>query len=359
MPARMNAPLKIGVISFAMYHANFWSQAVKRSGKAALVGIWDPDEVRGRRASVEYETTYWTSLDEMLGASDAVLITSETARHVEFIERAAARRRHVLCEKPITTTLLDCDRVERAVSASGITFMQSYPKRFDPVNQELKRMIDAGELGDITFMRVRHGHYYGLMGGTRHSGWTHDSELSGGGALLDEGCHGADLIRWLLGEPDAVTAVISHKTMKLDVEDLGVALFVYDRGPICELASSTTFVGGDNSVEVWGTRGAAIVSGVDLASRDLTSTAYLKVCKLTDECRTDPTRRKWIVSDVVPGFANTSLFHQQNVEQFIDTLIEGRDPPITVRDGRRSLQMILSAYESARTGCMVRIPGEA
>ena len=132
--------------------------------------------------------------------------------------------------------------------------------------------------------------------------------------------------------------------------------FTYDDGLICELAASNTFAAGDNSVEIFGTKGTAILSGIDLASRDVTDSEYLKVCHLTEENLQDVTTRRWTVSDIVPRFKTTPQFHQQNPLQFLEALTRGVAPPNTIEDGRRSLQMILSAYESAKTGKTVRIP---
>ena len=102
--------------------------------------------------------------------------------------------------------------------------------------------------------------------------------MSSGGSLLDEGVHGTDFIRWMMVERDSVMATISHATLGHKVEDLGLAVYMYGDGPICELVASTTFGAGDNSVEIFGTKGTAILTGVDLASRDLTDGGYLKAC---------------------------------------------------------------------------------
>ncbi|GMQ96169.1 MAG: Gfo/Idh/MocA family oxidoreductase [Gammaproteobacteria bacterium] len=359
MPARVEPPVRFGIVSFAMYHGNFWSQAVRESGLATFVGIWDNDAERGEVAAKTYGTRFWPDLDSLLDACDAVGITSETAYHADLADRAAARGCHILCEKPLATTMADCDRIQASVERADVWFMQSFPKRFDPVNLELKRLVEEDELGRITLMRVRHGHLYGLLGGKQHSGWPEDPYLSGGGALLDEGVHGADLIRWFLGEPDAVMATISYAVLNHKVEDLGLAVFMYDDGPICELVSSVTFAAGDNSVEIFGTEGTAILTGVDLASRDLTADGFLKICRLSDENRKDPTTRRWTIPDMVPGFKSTPQFHQQNPLQFLEALTQGKAPPTTIEDGRRSLQMILSAYESARSGKTVRIPRDS
>jgi predicted dehydrogenase len=229
--------------------------------------------------------------------------------------------------------------------------MQSFPKRFDPVNHELRRLVQEGELGRIVLMRVRHGHLYGL--GPGHGmAWAEDPALAGGGALLDEGIHGADFIRWTFGEPESVMAMLSHVGLSKPLENLGLAVFRYPDGLLCELVSSTTFAAGDNSIELFGTKGAAVLSGVDLASRDVTDAGFLKVCRLGEG------PRRWAVSPIVPRF-KTGGFHQQNALQFLEALSEGKPPPNTLEDGRRSLEMILAAYRSARSGRVEPVPPPA
>jgi predicted dehydrogenase len=336
------APVRIGIVSFAHYHANFWSEVFRDAADAELVGIWDDDPARGQAAAQRYGTRFEPDLDALLAACDAVAVCSATIAHAPLIERAAAAGCHILCEKPLATTLADCDRIEAAVRRAGVTFMQSFPKRFDPVNHELRKLVHDGELGRIMLMRVRHGHLYGL--GPGHGmAWAEDPAQAGGGALLDEGVHGADFIRWMFGDPESVTAMVSHAGLGLPLENLGLAVFRYPDGLLCELAASTTFAAGDNSVEVFGTKGAAVLSGVDLASRDVTDTGFLKVCRLAGG------ERRWQVSPTVPRF-KTGGFHQQNALQFLRALREGAPPPITLADGRGALAMILAAYRSARSG---------
>ena len=338
----MVPPIRVGLLSFAHYHANFWAEVFRDSPLAEFVGIWDDEAERGQEAASKYGARFWSDLDALLAACDAVGVCSATAPHADLIERAAAAACHVLCEKPLATTLADCDRIEAAVGRAGVVFMQSFPKRFDPVNRELRRLVHQGELGQIVLMRVRHGHLYGL--GPGHGmAWAEDAELAGGGALLDEGIHGADFIRWMFGEPESVMAMVSHVALGKPLENLGLAVFRYPDGLLCELVSSTTFAAGDNSVEVFGTTGAAVLSGVDLASRDLTEAGFLKVCRL------DSGPRRWQISPTVPRF-KTGGFHQQNPLAFLEALSGGRPPPNTLEDGRRSLEMILGAYRSARSG---------
>jgi predicted dehydrogenase len=283
----------------------------------------------------------------LLAQCTAVAICSETSRHADLVDVAARRGLAVLCEKPLGTSLEDCERIVRAVEDRGAFFMQSFPKRFDPATHRLRDAIRAGELGGITLARVRHGHFYGLQPDFRER-WYVRRALSGGGALLDEGVHAADLLAWLFGPPQTVVAEVSHQALGLEVEDLGVAVFRWGSGMIGEITSSFTFAAADSSVELYGTRGTLLLSGVDLASRDITGESFLR------RYRSDQSERRWETLDVVPRF-KTGSFHQQNAIAFLDALEQGKPPPITVADGLAAGRMIDAAYRAASSGTRVRV----
>jgi predicted dehydrogenase len=335
------------VLSFAHYHANFWSEVF--AARASLAGIWDDDPVRGREAASRFRADCFSDVDALLDRCTAVAICSETVRHRELIERAAARGLAVLCEKPLGVSIDDCERIARIVRASGIVFMQSFPKRFDPVSHFLRDTVSSGELGTITLARIRHGHFYGLQDDFR-TRWYVDPAKSGGGALLDEGVHGADLLAWLFGMPDSVTAVTSSAALQLQVEDLGVATFAYPDGMLAELTSSFAFAAADTSIELYGTKGTVLVSGIDLASKDITTGGFVR------RYRTSDPERRWETVALTPRF-KIGEFHQQNALAFVGALETNEAPPITVDDGLRAVRMIMAAYRAAATGQRQRMAG--
>jgi len=339
------SPLRVGVLSFAHYHANFWSEVFAE--RAVLAGIWDDDAARGHEAAERFGTTHHGSLDGLLSQCSAVAICSETSRHADLVDAAAHRQLAVLCEKPLGTSVSDCERIVRTVEDRGLFFMQSFPKRFDPATHRLRDAIQSGELGRITLARVRHGHFYGLQPDFRER-WYVRRALSGGGALLDEGVHAADLLAWLFGLPQTVVAQTSHEALGLEVEDLGIAVFRWASGLIGEITSSFTFAAADTSVELYGTQGTLLLSGVDLASRDITGEGFMR------RYRSDQTERRWETLDVVPRFKLGGL-HQQNAIAFVDALEQGRPPPISITDGLNACRMIDAAYRSAQSGTRVRV----
>jgi predicted dehydrogenase len=346
-------PIRIGILSFAHYHANFWSEAFQEDGRASLVGIWDSDHARGREAGLRFGTPFHEDLDALIDSVDAVAVCSETADHRRLIERAAVKARHVLCEKPIATSLQDADAITHAVRQAGVSFMQSFPKRLDPVNQELRSLVQSGSLGRIWLARVRHGHSHGRDAAFT-AGWWADPARSGGGTLIDEGVHATDFLRWLFGDPDSVHAVTSNAVLGLSVDDGALAVFRWSTGLIGEVVTGWTMRAADESVEIYGTKGTALLSGVDLASRDTRQEGFLRVWRERDGA--------WRSSPTVPQFVR-GRFHHQSARAFLDALASGEPPPIGLEEGRAALAMIVAAYASAREGRSVALsemaPAEA
>lgn len=349
---KLKTPIRFGILSYAMYHSNFWSDAVNKSELGTLVGCWDDDGERGRQKAKEHNTRFYENLDDLLKECDAVGITSETAKHPWLVEAAARAGVHVLCEKPIAVDLEACDRIEAAVKRSGIVFQQSFPKRHDPINHRLLEIVRSGRLGTISLARVRHGHYYGVQGPVL-AAWHDDVAMVGGGTLMDEGIHGADFLRWFFGRPRSVVASISNATFGKEGDDAAIAVFKYPNGLLAELSTATSFLGAENSIEIFGTRGAAIISGVDLASRDLVDGGYLKV--YTANPPINPPERRWTQVVDEPPLFKKGVFHQQNPLSFLKCLAEGTEPLVTLQDGREALQMILAAYRAAETGREVEV----
>jgi predicted dehydrogenase len=144
-------------------------------------------------------------------------------------------------------------------------------------------------------------------------------------------------------------AMTSSTTFGARVDDAAIAVFRFENGLLAELAPSWCFPAADNSIELYGTAGTAILSGVDLASRDLTETAFLKTYQVGQP------EKRWQVSPLVP-LSKRAMHHHEIAREFLATLRAGAPPPITLEDGRRALTLILAAYEAARRGRTVPVP---
>ena len=332
--------LKIAILGVEHYHANFWTRAFLERREVKVVGVWDASGTAAADFAARHGLEVAHDLSALIRKSHAVAICSATDAHLPLVEAAAAAGRPVLCEKPLGIDRAQCDAIADVVARTGIRFMQSFPKRFDPANHEIARLLKEKALGRVTLCRVRHGHSHGLTEAFR-SAWFVDPARSGGGTLLDEGVHAADFLRWMFGEPETVYATLSS-TLGLPVEDTAVAAFRYADGMIAEVTTSWCFAGADTSIEIYGTEGSILLSGVDIASRPTRETDFLRVFRRGEESG-------WSSLSVVPSF-KTGIFHEHVAWAFVDALKHGGPMPVTLEDGRRAFAMIDAAYRAAAAG---------
>lgn len=164
--------------------------------------------------------------------------------------------------------------------------------------------------------------------------------------------HGADLLNWFFGLPQSVTAEISTPTGSLDVEETGVAIFRYADGMMAELTASFLLPAADASIELYGDRATALLSAVDLASRDITSGGFLRV-----SCE-DAQGKRWETIDVTPRFASACSSPERH-RVSLYCLRNGKPPPAGLVEGRAALAMIMAAYAAARTGARQPIEDRA
>lgn len=330
--------VRIAFAGIRHYHANFWAKAVLSSDNAEVAGVWDADGAAAAAFCQEHGLACAQSLDDLLAACDGVAICSATSEHRGLIEAACRARKPILCEKPLATSVAEGREIARIVAAAGIPFQQSFPKRLDPATREVQRIVRAGTLGRIHLVRVRHGHSHGLEPDF-HQAWFTDPALSGGGTLLDEGIHAADFLRLVFGNPQSVIA--SHSSgLGLPVEDTALAAFCYADGMIAEVATSWCFAAADASIEIYGTEGTLLLSGVDIASRPTRESGFLRLFTRAEG---------WRDLDLVPSF-RTGVFHEHVAWAFIAALAEGAALPSGLADGLGAGAMIEAAYRAAATG---------
>jgi UDP-N-acetylglucosamine 3-dehydrogenase len=208
--------VRIGFLSIAHLHAHSYGRAINGLTGCRLVGIYDPDQERGMQGAKEMGTEYFADPAELLSQTDAVIICSENSRHREFTELAAKHGCHVLCEKPIATTLEDarghdrCLRQERRETADRLSV----------------RFVTPVSLGSRQCLIVeRSARCWPSSAQTRArcpAAGLLIPELAGGGAVMDHTVHVVDLIRWFLGK-EFVSVYAEVDNMLWDVEALTIA----------------------------------------------------------------------------------------------------------------------------------------
>lgn len=327
--------IRLGIVSFAHMHAFSYATCLKGIPGVDLVGIADDDPARARRMAQEFETRFFGSAEALLlERLDGVIVCAENARHRSIVELAAPHTTHILCEKPIATTISDAQAMIDVCAAHGAKLQIAFPVRFSPPVQQLKRILDEGTLGHIYAVKTTN---HGAMPG----GWFVDSALAGGGAVVDHTVHVIDLLRWFWDtEVTEVYAEVGYNLLHpdLDIDDAGMLSFTLATGAYGTLDTSWSrprsyLAEGDVKIEIVGDRGTA---RVDAFSQTITVAS--------DETG----RSRWVGwgSDMDMGL----------MRDFVEMITTGREPSITGYDGLKALEVALGAYLSAGRGEPVALP---
>jgi predicted dehydrogenase len=175
--------------------------AFRHSKKARLVALVSGDDRKASKLARQYGAEDFFSYDDFAFCLshprvEAVFIATPNQLHTDLTMRAAAAGKHVLCEKPMATSVDGCLDMIRACQANNVRLMIAYRKYFEPGSLELKKLVQSGKLGQLKYV---HSAFSFLLGPRKGPDWHLDRALSGGGSLVDVGVYCVNTTRWLTG----------------------------------------------------------------------------------------------------------------------------------------------------------------
>jgi predicted dehydrogenase len=347
--------LRLGIVGLHNhYHAfPFADHLVRGIPGLRLVAVADERADLARSFGERYCGGDWTTDYAALidrPDIDAVIVTSYTSAHAEHTELAALRGKPVLLDKPIATTMGDADRIVAA--SQRVPVMLAYLLRYLPAYRQVHEAVKEGAVGRLVsgFYSIRFP-----AGAIKDSpdatsqGWYADPIRGGGGGFLDHGVHFTDFFRWFFeSEARNVTAHLGSLTYTdLGVEDYGIATYTLDNGAIVTVESTW------HAPDYFGPLSSpdhASISG----TRGEIELHYQKSPQTEIQGVDEPwTGRRYF--DFV-GEDRYERCYRDLLIEFEAAVREGRPPVPDAEDGRRALEMILAAYESARTGRRIDFP---
>ncbi len=201
---------------------------------ARLTATYDADPERAARVARHHGGRPYDDVDALLDDVDVVWVCTWTAAHLETVEAAAARGLPVFCEKPLAPDLPSARRVADALRR--VPHQVGLVLRWSPVFANVAERLAAGAYGRVLSAVLRDDQYFpnqGLYGST----WREDVARAGGGTLIEHSIHDVDVLRWLLGDPDTVTARTASRFGHAGVEDAAAVTFTYGDGAFAQLAS--------------------------------------------------------------------------------------------------------------------------
>ncbi len=284
---------------------------------------------------------------------DVVSVCVPSGLHAEVGVQAAEAGKHLVVEKPIEISLVAADRLLGAVKKAGVKMTVISQHRFDPGLVELRQLLEAGRLGRLVLgdARVK---WYRTQAYYDSGDWRGTWALDGGGALMNQGVHYTDLLRWCMGPVDEVMALTAIQAHKMETEDLALAVVRFSSGALGTLEASTAvFPGFRERLEISGTEGTVVVEDGRIVVREFVSEhgdVGLYGARVGSEGQ----------DAAASGASNPAAIsndaHASQISDLLAAIDEGREPLMTGEEARNAVELILAVYESARCRGPVSLP---
>ncbi|NLE59885.1 MAG: Gfo/Idh/MocA family oxidoreductase [Planctomycetes bacterium] len=269
--------------------------------------------------------------------------------HAEVAVAAAKAGKHVVCEKPLCRSLEQADRMIAACRQAGVLLMYAEELCFAPKYVRAKTLVDEGALGKAFLVKQSEEHF------GPHMPWFWDVNRSGGGVLLDMGCHSIEFARWVFGKPPVKSVYAQMGTYvhadKTQGEDHSLCIVEYEGGRVGLAENSWAKQGGvDDRCEIYGSGGftrADLLRGNALLTYSEPGYGYAVEKAATTQGYT------FTMFEEIWNYG-----FPQEMAHFCRCVRGSERPVETGEDGREVLKIILAAYHSAGTGKRIEWPYE-
>jgi myo-inositol 2-dehydrogenase / D-chiro-inositol 1-dehydrogenase len=341
----------VGVIG-AGFVADLHLTAFHEVGDARVVAIAAPSERRLALARQHGIAETYASYHDLLARPDVDVVTLAMPNdlHARICIDAARSGKHVICEKPLAMTLKQADAMIEACRENGVLLMYAEQLCFAPKYVRAKTLVDEGAIGRLFLMKQSEKHF------GPHSPWFWDVERSGGGVVLDMGCHAFQFFRWVAGDRRVASVQATMATLvhadKTAGEDHAFVILTFDDGTLAQCETSWAKRGGmDDRAELYGSDGlvvADLLMGSSLLTYSERGYGYaVEKATLTSGWSFAMFEEAWNY-----GFP-------QEMAHFIDSVRSGRKPLVTGEDGRAVLEIVYTAYASAGQQRVIYLPFDA
>jgi predicted dehydrogenase len=256
---------------------------------------------------------------------DAVYVATPVHQHAEQAIAAAEAGKHVLCEKPMGLEPAECDRMIAAARAHGVRLGVAYYRRFYPVVGRIKALLAAGEIGKAVLCQANAFEWLD-MSPDHPRGWFLRKAESGGGPMFDFGCHRIEVLLNLFGPARQASGLVTNAFFEREVEDTAAALLEFAQGTCAMLAVTHAASEARDTLDIFGTKGAIHVPALNRGELVITAAGR--------------TRR-----EDHPPAAN---LHAPLVEDFVNAVLDGRDPAVTGETGRAVAEIEAAIYAGSR-----------
>lgn len=332
--------LNFGVIGLGMGAGH--AAKIAQMETTRLVTVADINEARAREIGEKHGVAWSTDYRQLLQRDDidAIVVATPNGLHASVGIDGAKAGKHVFTEKPIDASLERADEFIDACRQAGVKLGVNFQNRFASANMKIKRYINSGHLGRLIIGEARikwHRSQKYYNSGSWRGTW----DLEGGGSLINQGVHYVDLLQWFMGPVQSVLGQIAVLTHDIQTEDFSSALLKFKSGAVGTILSTTSiyrklgpdepeWIKDESRIELHGERGNVV-----------TLNNRIEVLELAEEVE-DVDKQESPFTDAL--------------EDFVDAVLNKREPLVNGEEGRKSLEIITAVYRSAQEKGEVRLP---
>jgi 1,5-anhydro-D-fructose reductase (1,5-anhydro-D-mannitol-forming) len=263
---------------------------------------------------------------------DAVYIATPNALHAEQVIAAARAGKHVLCDKPLATSVADARRAADECRSRGVRLGITFQTRFHPGMAEAARLVRDGGIGRVIVAQVQLS-----AGRNLPVSWRTDPALAGLGTINNLGVHGLDLLRYLLGSEVAEVTALTDSEPGYQVDTTALILLRFANGTLGYVNANQSVPNPDDDVELYGSQGRFTARNLTRPGRDGTI-GFITADGATTQ----------------PGSSHDAYLRA--IEAFAEAVRAGRDPSPSGEDGVRSVELTAAIDEALRTGRVIGLP---
>jgi UDP-N-acetyl-2-amino-2-deoxyglucuronate dehydrogenase len=318
------------------------ASAIGGSGTANLVACCDVVPGKARAFAEKYApgARAYESMEAMLKDPEiqAVSICTPSGMHSNCCIAAAEMGKHILCEKPLDVTLEAIDLAIAACKEHGVKLSGVFQRRTYASSKKVREAVKTGKLGKLVigdaYQKYFRSHEYYASGS-----WRATWDLDGGGALMNQGVHGIDLLLYLMGDVKRLSAYARRLVRNIEVEDTAVAIVEFVNGAVGVIEGTPSVTPGYGCKnEISGDNGTIILDEDRIAKWDVPGEA--------NEAE-EGAGGKGTASDPT---AVTATGHTQHVIDLCGAIRDNREPEIPGSEARRAVEVIKAIYKSSREG---------
>ena len=332
----------IGTGNIAKFHAD----CIEKIPNAILFWVLSKSQSRADQVAKNYKCPVFWEMEKLLSHPeiDIICVCNESGLHGATIAKIAKAGKHILCEKPLETTVEKIDRIAEVVKSTGIQLACVFQNRENPEYKKLKTFIESGSLGKILLCQLSINWY---RPPTYYEGsWRGTKALDGGAALINQGIHTIDLLLYLAGPVKRVSASMALLTHEnIEVEDTAVAILEFENGARGVIQGSTSCwssTGHPAEIQICGSEGSAFLSDESFRVWD-----FKTINDQDDFVKNNLMQRAKVGLGANDPNAINNVGHLRNFENVIHALENDTTPLISGAEAIKSVQLICAIYESA------------